>query len=153
MKKITNYESRRRMIWGSVIYATLLLLLALIVNLEKVSAFGNTVFMLLRPIIWGLALCYLINPIFRFYERRWLHRIRHMGLRRTLSLILAYLSFLLLILFVLSLLLPQLYRTASNFVMNLEGYVQSTINQYNSSVEWINNKLTAIGIKQSLLSL
>ena len=151
MRKTNAAQSKRLMIWGIAVYAALLLLLVLVVNLEKVSAFGNTVFMLLRPIIWGLALSYLINPMFRFYERRALYRIRHMGLRRTCALILAYLSFLLLIMFVLALLLPQLYQTLSDFVMNLEGYVQSAVTQFNSTVLWINSKLSSIGIDQSLL--
>jgi len=152
MNAFNPKRSARLKTIGIVVYALLLLALLLIVNRAKVNGFLASVFSLFRSIIWGLVLCYLLNPMFRFYERKTLYRVRPMGLRRTIALILSYLSFLLIIAFVLALLIPQLYLSASDFLANFDNYLQSAVTQFNNAVGWINGKLGALGLTQSPLN-
>lgn len=142
--------SRRQAFWIAG-YAVLLLLLLLIVQLEKVGAFVDSIYMLLRPVIWGLVLSYAINPLFRLYEKRTFYRMRQMGLRRALSLALAYITFLLIIGLVLAILLPQLYQTVSKFLANFEGYVQSAVAKFNQLATALNDKLQSFGINQNII--
>ena len=92
-----NPHSNRRAWIGVAIYGSILLTLCVLINLEDISSFLNKILDLLRPILWGLVLSYLINPIFRFFERKAFSKLRFSGLRRSLALILSYLSFFLLI--------------------------------------------------------
>ncbi len=133
------------------VYASILLALAFLTHLESLHGFFDRVFALLRPIIWGLILSYLVNPFFRFFERRVFARLRHLGLRRFLSLTLSFLTILLLIALLIAILIPQLAAALTNFFANLGDYVDTTINSYNSMILNLNEKLESIGIYQNLL--
>jgi len=133
------------------VYASILLALAFLTHLESLHGFFDRVFALLRPIIWGLILSYLVNPFFRFFERRVFARLRHLGLRRFLSLTLSFLTILLLIALLIAILIPQLAAALTNFFTNLGDYVDTTINSYNSMIVNLNEKLESIGIYQNLL--
>ncbi len=135
----------------AAVYALLLLFLLLIVNMEGVRAFLNSVFDLLRAIIWGLVFSYMINPFLRIYEKRVLGGIRHIGLRRALALVLSYLTFLLLLGLVAALLLPQLYQSIVGFFTNFEGYMQAAISRFNTLVSNLSARLASIGINQNFL--
>ena len=89
------------------IFGGILLLLCILLNLEGISKFADSLMGLLRPIIWGLVLSYLINPLFRFFERRCLSKLKPLGLRRAISMTLSYLAFFLIIALVLALLLQN----------------------------------------------
>ena len=69
---------RRRVLIGIAVYATLFLVLLLIINRTKLGAWADSVLLLFRPILMGLALAYLLNPFFRFFERKLLYRLRPM---------------------------------------------------------------------------
>ena len=135
----------------AAVYGLILLGICLLVNLEQVNHFFGDVFNLLRPIVWGLILSYLVNPLFRLFERRALAKLRYSGLRRSLSLILAYVSFFLLIALILALLLPQLIESLTNFFSKLDGYTDAAIANYNSLVIGLNQRLEASGLHQNLL--
>lgn len=40
-----------------------------IYKLDEISAFVNTVFYILQPIVFGLVIAYVLNPVVRFFER------------------------------------------------------------------------------------
>lgn len=146
-----NPHSNRRAWIGVAIYGSILLTLCVLINLEDISSFLNKILDLLRPILWGLVLSYLINPIFRFFERKAFSKLRFSGLRRSLALILSYLSFFLLIALVLALLLPELILSLTNFFSKLGDYTASAIATFNTLVVKLNDRLNAAGIHQNLL--
>lgn len=144
-------HSNRRAWFAVAVYGSILLVLCVLINLTEINGFLTKVLDLLRPILWGLVLSYLINPIFRFFERKAFSRLRFSGLRRSLALILSYLSFFLLIALVLALLLPELILSLTNFFSKLGDYTASAIATFNSLVEGLNTRLEAAGIHQNLL--
>ena len=153
MNRSPESESRisRKMLIAAAVYGGILLALCFLIHLEQLHGFFNAFFALLRPIVWGLVLSYLINPIFRFYERRALARLRYTGLRRTLALVASYLTFFLLIALVLALLIPQLVQSITKLFSNLESYVESAVAGYNAMVVGLDQHLTQAGIHQSLI--
>lgn len=133
------------------ICAILLFAIYLIINTTAVNTFIASLLALFRPIIWGLVLAYLINPFFRFFERRLLSRINPMGLRRTLSLILTYLTLFLLIGMLVALILPQLAASLMGLIQNFDIYISSAAAQYNKILRSVVESLERMGMTQTRL--
>ena len=146
-----NSHSDRRTRITFAIYGAILLALCVLINLAHINVFLEKLLALLRPILWGLVLSYLVNPIFRFFERKAFSKLRYSGLRRSLSLVLSYLTFFLLIALVLALLIPQLIQSLTNFFSNLGDYTKSAINAFNTLVNGLNARLESAGIHQNLI--
>ena len=141
-----------RRAWIAVaVYGSILLALCVLINLESIGSFLDNVTDLLRPIVWGLVLSYLVNPIFRTFERKIFSKLRYAGLRRSLSLTLSYLVFFLLISLLLALLIPQLILSLTNFFSKLGDYTASAVSAYNALVTNLSGRLEASGIHQTLL--
>ena len=131
-------KDKKRRITGIVVCAVILLLIVLINELDRVNGWMFSVLMLLRPILIGLALSYLCNPFFRFYESKVFFKLRPPALRRTLSLISTYVTVILIIALVLLLMIPQLIESLAQFAANYDGYVASGIRQINKAIANIN---------------
>lgn len=147
----SQFRISRKILIGTAVCGGILLALCFLIHLEQLNGFFDSLFALLRPILWGLVLSYLINPIFRFYERRILGKLRYAGLRRALSLSVSYLTFFLLIALILALLIPQLIMSITNLFENLDDYVSSAVSGYNTVVLGLDQRLEQLGIHQNLL--
>lgn len=83
-----------------------------------------------EPIIYGLVIGYLINPIMKFFERL-IQKLDKNGnyrkMIRTVSSILAVLVFLLIIAFILYLIIPQLIRSVMGLIDTLPAQINSFI--------------------------
>ena len=123
---------------GACIYAILFLAFVLIANLTGINQWLRSVLLLLRPIFIGLALAYLCNPFFRFFEQKLLYKLHPPTLRRTLSLILTYLTVLLIIALVLLLILPQFIESIVAFADKYDSYVNTAVEQLNHAIDAIN---------------
>ena len=107
-----------------------ILLLAVVLNLEAVGGILGTVGDVLSPLVIGLVLAYLMNPLMNFMDRRLLPFLlkRKMAepkakkLSRGVSLIFALLVFCILVYEFCSLLLPQLYESIMGIVNNFSAY-------------------------------
>ncbi len=144
-------KSPGKILFAISIYAGLLLAIYFVINIKAVNEFLASLLSLFRPIIWGLILAYLLNPFFRFYERKLFRNIHPMGLRRTFSLILTYLTLLLLVALLVALILPQLTSSIMGFVQNFDIYVASAVGQYNKVLLSFSSSLEQIGITQTWL--
>ena len=142
---------RRKLITAVVVYAILFLLLLLVINRTKLGDWMDGVTELFRPIIIGLALAYLLNPFFRFYERRLFYRMRPMGLRRAVALLLTYLTLFAIIGLLLLLILPSLYDSLVRFFNNYDNYVTTAVHQFNRILENIDLFFDNIGITQNFI--
>lgn len=145
----SHSERRARIVVA--IYGIILIALCILINLTALNVFMTRIMDLLRPILWGLVLSYLVNPLFRFYERTAFSKLRHAGLRRSLALILSYLSLFFMVALVFALLMPQLIQSLNNFFSNIDSYTQAAITAFNSLVTRLNDRLDSAGIRQNLL--
>lgn len=127
---------------GAIVYAILFLAIILIANQTQVNAWLYSVLLLLRPILIGLALSYLCNPFFRFFERKLLYKLRPPALRRTISLICTYLTVLLILALILLLILPQFLESIAAFASKYDSYVNTAIEQLNNTIDKINGFLS-----------
>ena len=128
------------MLLGVVTISTFLL--AVVLNLEAVGKIFKTISGVLSPLVIGLVLAYLMNPLMNFLDRRLLPLLlkRNMKedkakkLSRTAGLIFAILVSLLFVYEFCSLLLPQLYESIRGIVDNFSTY-------YARAESWIMNFL------------
>ena len=95
-----------------------------------------------RPVILGCVIAYCINPLSKLYSRSIFRRIRKEKTRETFSIILAFLTVILFLTFLMLLLIPQLIASVRLFVANLDGYVATA-----------NAMLERLGVSASVLNL
>lgn len=142
---------RKKLIVGIVVYALLFLGLLLIINRTKLGSWLDSVLLLFRPILIGLALAYLLNPFFRFYERKLLYRMHPMGLRRGIALFLTYLTLFGILALLVVLILPSLYDSLLRFFNNYDDYVTGVVGQINQILQNIDGFFDSIGIRQNFI--
>lgn len=133
-----NKILKKRVIIGAIVGAIAFLALLIISSITEINAWLLDVLLLLRPVIIGLALAYLLNPIFRFFERKLFKHLRPFGFRRALSLFCAILSLFLLVALLLWLILPQLIDSLIVFVKHYNNYLSAGIHKVNEVIEIIN---------------
>lgn len=149
MKERSSF--RRRVLIGIAVYAILFLILMLIINRTKLGSWLDSILLLFRPILIGLALAYLLNPFFRFFERKLLYRMHPMGLRRGIALFLTYLTLFAILALLVMLILPSLYDSMLRFLDNYDNYVTTAVHQFNRVLENIDVLLANIGIQQNFI--
>ena len=140
---MTEHELRnRKKLWLALtVYTVLFLGLLWITNLEAFNGWIGSVLRVLRPVLIGLALAYLLNSFFRFYERNLFYKIHPIGLRRAISLIFTYLTLFLIIAVLLMLIIPQLMESILAFIGNFETNLDNTVVALNNLIQRINEIL------------
>ncbi len=154
-KKTTPKSSKIKKIqlptWA-VFCLCLLLFFVLIINAKAVNQWLSGLLMLLRPVLIGLVLSYLLNPMFRLLERKVFVRLRPQVLRRTVSLILTYLFALVVLCLLLLLILPQLVDSILHFIGNYDTYLSSAIYQINGVFRSINRFVAGLTGNETILN-
>ena len=135
--------AQKKKFWtiSGIIYATLLLLLVLIVNLSAVNEWLGKLLWLLRPVTIGLIIAYLLNPFFRLFEKKIFKKISPFALRRGISLFFSYIVLFLILFLLIILIVPQLIDSVWNFINQYETYLGTTTEQINELIGWFNSKL------------
>ena len=77
------------------------------------------------PVFLGCILAYLMNPLAKLYQRSLFHKVKKEGLGWSASVILAVLTVVLILLFLLGTLIPQLISSGKTLVNNFDGYLSS----------------------------
>lgn len=132
---------KRKFLIGLTVYAAILLLIVAVTNIAPFNQWCLQLLRLLRPVLIGLILAYLLNTFFRFYERKLLYKVKPHGLRRVLALSLTYLTLFLIITALLLLIIPQLINTVVDFMENSEAFAQTALYDLNLIIDWINGVL------------
>ena len=131
----------KRLVTGVIIYAVVFFLIIALSNLSAINSFLAKLLDILAPVLLGLCIAYLINPLFRIFERRVFYRVRPTSLRRTLALLLTYAVVFALIAGLILLIIPQLIGSIKTFAGNFNNHMDSLVNQLNTVIDWLNNRL------------
>lgn len=134
------------------VLAVTLLIIILVANNDALNEWVKRAVALLRPILIGLVLAYLCNPIFCLFERVLLYKLRPPALRRATSLTLTYICLLLILALIVLLILPQLIASLSDFAKNYQGYMQSATNQINRAITSVNTFFYNLSGNEKLLT-
>ena len=131
----------KRLVTGVVVYAVVFFLVIALANLNAINTFLAKVLDVLSPVLLGLCIAYLINPLFRALERRALYRVRPASLRRALALLLTYAVVLALIAGLILLIIPQLIGSIKTFAGNFNAHLDSLVDRLNTFIAWLNGHL------------
>ena len=126
-------------ITGIVAYVAIFFAVVVISYYTELSAFLGSITQLFRPVLIGLAIAYLLNPVFRLFERRIFSRMRPAALRRALSLLFSYLVLIGIVLLILALILPQLVESILAFTGKYQQYVDDAVTKINGIFAFIND--------------
>ena len=135
-----------------LVYIVAILAILCAANASAINDFLKGILHIFRPVLNGLLIAYLCNPIFRFFERRVLSFVRAPRVRRVLSLLLAYLTLAVAVALVLLLIVPQLVDSVIQLATQFDTYVSAAIRQFNSVVDAINRFVTDLTGSKHFLS-
>ncbi len=144
MEKETKKPSQKQLLTWGIVCAVSLFLIVLVSSIESLKIWFSGVLLIFRPILLGLALAYLCNPIFRLYERKVLFRLRPPAFRRAISLTLAYLTLFAIVFAILWLILPQLADSILAFAGNYQANLDAAIKVVNRHIGHLNSLLSGI---------
>lgn len=130
-----------------VIVACVIFYFALL-RIDMITSLVSKVVDVLKPVIYGLALAYLLNPIIKFVDSRMVPVLekkvsadKAKKLSRTMGIIAALLFLIALIVALCNMLIPELYKSIRDLILTLPGQ----INEMVSHVENIQNQDNTIG--------
>lgn len=137
-----NEKKRKTLIISAIIYAVLILAFILIVNFEKFSGFfaamGNKL-SVFAPIFIGAILAYLCLPLVRLYQNRVFGKIASNRTKRSLSILCAYVTLIIVVVFFVALVIPQLLSSVEELI------VKMTDGTYlNAAIDWVNAMLNRL---------
>ncbi len=133
-----NTEKQKKLystaLWVIIIFAVVYI----IVNVPIISSFVSGLIKILAPILIGASIAYILNPILKIYEYKIFRKLKNKNARRSLSIILTYLTALALIVAFLWLVIPQLIDSLMDLTSQFGEYITTTTDLINSLI----NKLS-----------
>lgn len=123
-----------------IVFCCCIVVVCILFRFSEIKAVFNMLMRIAQPIIYGLAIGYLINPIMMFIEKKLLKltdkksgnkKIRR--IIRTVSSILAVLVFIMVIAALISMVIPEVSANLSNLVDTMPAQMNSFIVHLN---EW-----------------
>lgn len=106
---------------GSLVFAWLLL------DTARASLLFSSVWELISPFVLGAGIAFVFNVPMRAIENQ-LDGMRNSGLRRVLSILLTFAALVLVIMFVVELLVPQIGATVDTLASKIPAFVERTAN-------------------------
>jgi len=86
----------------------------------------NSFLALISPILSGIVIAYVLNPIMLFYERKVLHKVKGPTIRHSLAVLLTVISVILAIVILMVALIPQIVSSVVTFIENFESYANTS---------------------------
>ncbi len=107
----------------AIVYATLLMLLLFAVNIDTLGVALGKIFAPFTPIFFGAIIAYLCNPLFVLFQNKVFRKMKSIGLRKTLSIVLTYLLVFVVILGLLLLVAQQMIVSVQSFIEQVPEYI------------------------------
>ena len=138
MKIKFNEKQTTRAVYCIIVFAVCLLMTALVFKYHVILDFMNKLFTILAPVIWGVVIAYLLNPLVKFIEKqlgRFVFRKKKFPkLSRTIGITLAMVFLLGVITAILGSLVPEILGTLKNLFANMSSYLNNLQDMLNGIV-------------------
>ncbi|MBR5044071.1 MAG: AI-2E family transporter, partial [Clostridia bacterium] len=134
-----NKKNTTEAIYACTVLAIALTGISLVVHIGVVYAAIRGFFRVISPIVYGLSLAYIINPLLKLIERRVISPIKTKKvrlspmLRRILSLVVSYLIVALILFLIGLLIFPQIVKNYRVIVDSTSDFIQSSIRRISDS--------------------
>ncbi len=103
-----------------------------IVNISVLSGIFSAILSVFAPIILGGALAYMLNPILKLFEFKVFKKIKNKNVLRSLSMVMTYIVFFLIVIAFLLLLIPQLVESVTLFASQFDSYIDKLVEAVNN---------------------
>lgn len=94
-------------------------------HVSSIWAAVRVFFSFFTPVILAVVIAYVVNPLSEFFRRRVFGKLKSEKRRRVCANALAFVTVIALLALMLVILIPQLVDSASTFVSNLDGYIDT----------------------------
>ena len=102
----------------------------LISNIGMFGSFFSAVIALVKPLLYGLIIAYLLDPIARFYQAKIFKNAKKQTVARKLSVVLAVITFLVVLVLLVVAVIPPLIRSISSLVTQITEFASTLSNGY-----------------------
>lgn len=152
MKIVPNKKYNTVALYAALVIAANVLLIVAILKFDAIASVFGTLMSVLSPVIWGLIIAFLMNPIMVNTEK--LFKKKKEGssgkLMRAFSVTIASLVFLGVVVGLLVIVVPELVESIKNLFNNmgdlrdkLENWIKNTFSKYPSLVDTATEKIDA----------
>lgn len=126
-------------VYTVITFSACLIVYGIIFNFTVIGEYINKFLDIIAPIIWGLVISYLVNPVMTWLEKR-LKKITeqrkpHPKLNRIITLTLSMLLFLACIAALAAIILPQVIDSITGIINNISTYINNFQNWIDSILE------------------
>ena len=152
MKKFHKLVENRKLVYtlaamAAGILCAVVICYVLLVHLGDIAGFFGSVVSVLSPIIIGLVLAYIIDPVAKFFETKVFKKMKKETARRTISAVIALVLVLALLTAFVGMLIPSLISSIRMLIDNADIYyasIQKVVDKINSLGFGLHIDLTAI---------
>ncbi len=129
MKLYTNKRYNTIALYAILVIAVNVLIVVAILKFGAIMNLLSTIVTVLMPIIWGLVIAFLMNPIMVNFEKLYKKIVRNVSgkrLMRTLSITVASIVFMGIVAGVIAIIVPEFIRSFNDIVDNFSNFVESS---------------------------
>ena len=152
MKIMPNKKYNTIALYAALVIAVNVLLVVAILKFSSISSFFGMLTTVLMPVIWGLVIAFLMNPIMVNIEKLFSSKVKRATgknkLLRALSVTVSAIVFLGIVVGLLAIVIPELVKSVTELFNNmgdirdnLQGWISKTFKNYPSLVTSVNAKI------------
>lgn len=145
--KIKKEWLEQRYVPYTIATCSAVLLYLLITNLNHINAGIGKFFSFISPVVYGLIIAYVINPLVETFEEHVFKNIQKYSRRRLASVIASTIVLIIFFIILLVALIPQIVDSVVNLITNFKTYASSTqklINEASANLGQSNINISSI---------
>ena len=142
-------ESRKRFFELILVGIVIVAFYSILNNLDSVADALARILNIITPVLTGIIIAYIMNPVVNFVQSKILYKIQSHGLGRRISVAISVVLMLIVIVLPTFLVIRQLVESINKLMMNFDSYTESLSN----SIESISNRLESYGIEVDIARL
>lgn len=152
MKRWENWKNQNWFPYTVAVCSGVILYM-LLSNIDVFAGVLHWVWTMAKPLLYGLILAYLMDPIARFYEGKLYNRIRTKKLRRNLSVVTGVVTIVMVLAFLIATIVPTLIQSLSSLFDSLSDTLEKLgANSGNISTVLLPGRLSSLLAGVSLSS-
>ena len=122
----TNEPKKINYLFRFLVCAIIFVSVFVIINISAIGNVFSALLSVLLPITLGAALAYFLNPLLKFYEFKVFKKMKKKGVLRGLSILMTYVTLLLILCAFGAIIIPSLIESVSNLVGNANEHFENT---------------------------
>ena len=123
--KFRNYFEEKKWLQYTIAACSAVLFFVVLTELNAIFAQIGKFMTLIRPVVFGVVIAYLISPLVNFLNRTLYSGIKKEGVRQQLSNVTAMITVCILFILLMSGLIPQLIDSIRMFISNINAYAET----------------------------